>query len=298
VSLPLAFYSGYLLEHRYGLSRLSLRGWLWRRLKAGALGLAFGGAMVVGLYWLIWTTGYWWWLAAAGAAFVVSVLIGQLAPVLIFPLFYKIERYEDDQITPRLKKLAEGTGLKLEGVYRMNLGAETVKANAALAGLGRTRRVLLADTLLENFSPDEIEVIFGHEVGHHVFRHIPKLILFGAAHTLVGFWLTNWAVMSYVHAFNPALSQHELPIWTLPLLLLVITLFSLLIEPLQNALSRRFERQCDRYALDRTGLRAAYISAFRKLARLNKSDPDPPPLEVFWLHNHPPISERLAMAER
>ena len=136
--------------------------------------------MMLGLYWLIWTAGGWWWLAAAGLFFLVSVALGQLLPVLILPLFYKIERLDQPELAARIARLAEGTGLSIEGVYRMALSDETVKANAMLAGLGRTRRVLLGDTLLDAFSPDEIEVILAHEIGHHVFGHIRKMIVGGA----------------------------------------------------------------------------------------------------------------------
>jgi len=296
VSFPLSFFAGFTLERRFGLSRLSPRGWLWRYAKRNLLGIAFGAAMFSGLYAIIWATGPWWWLLAAGAFFLVSIALGQLAPVLILPLFYKIERLDDPQLAARLARLTEGTGLSLEGVYRMDLSSETAKANAMLTGLGRTRRVIFGDTLLQNFTPEEIEVIFAHEVGHHVFRHIRKMILAGAFYCTLGFWLCDWFLMSWVRSQFPNATQHDLPVWTLPMLMLVITLFSLLMEPLQNAVSRHFERQCDRYALATTGLREAYLSAFRKLARLNKDDPDPHALEVLLFHSHPPIRERLEVA--
>ena len=167
-----------------------------------------------------------------------------------------------------------------------------------LTGLGRTRRVLMGDTLLDQFSSDEIEVIFAHEIGHHVFRHIRKMIVAGVLYSLLGFWICDrvlawWVQMQY----GTPVDAHRMPTSTLPLLMLVLTVFALVLEPLQNIISRRYERQCDRYALTRTGLRQAYVSAFRKLARLNKDDPDPHPLEVFLFHSHPPISERLKMAE-
>ncbi len=298
VSFPLSHYSGYRLEHRFGLSRLSLAGWLLRYAKVNALALAFGGLLFVGLYWVIWLAGDWWWLLAAALFFVVSVLAGQLVPVLIMPLFYKIERVDTPELAQRMSRLAAGTGLSIEGVYRFDLSADTVKANAMLTGLGRTRRVLMGDTLLDRFTPDEIEVIFAHEIGHHVFRHIRKMIVVGAIYSTIGFWLVDRLVMAWARHVDPTIdSAHRLPVYTLPFVMLVLTLFALLLEPLQNAVSRRYERQCDRYALSRTGLRAAYISAFQKLARLNKDDPSPHPLEVFLFHSHPPISERLAMAE-
>jgi STE24 endopeptidase len=298
VSFPLSFYSGYLLEHRFQLSTLKFGGWLWRYLKRNLLGLAFGLAMMLGLFWLIWTTGSWWWLAAAGAFFLVSVVLGQLAPVLILPLFYNIEKLDRPELTDRIAKLAEGTGLSIEGVYRMDLSEETVKANAMLAGMGRTRRVLMGDTLLAGFAPEEIEVIFAHEIGHHVHQHIRKMILAGIFFSAAGFWLCDWAIRLAAGMENGPFDYDRLGVWTLPLLMFVFSVFAQLLEPLQNAISRHYERQSDRYALERTGRPDAYLSAFRKLAKLNKDDPDPPRLEVLLFHSHPPIGERLAMAEK
>ncbi len=298
VSFPVSFYSGYRLEHKFKLSTLTFGGWLWRYSKRNLLGLALGLALMLGLYWLIWTAGPWWWLAAAGAFFLVSVILGQLAPVLILPLFYKIEKLDAPELAGRIAKLAEGTGLSIEGVYRMDLSAETVKANAMLAGLGRTRRVLMGDTLLTGFTPDEIEVIFAHEIGHHVFRHIRKMILAGILFSAAGFFVCDVILRLVVEkGIGSGDIYADLPVWTLPLLMFVFAVFAQLLEPLQNAVSRHFERQSDRYALERTGRREAYLSAFRKLAKLNKDDPDPHRLEVFLFHSHPPIGERLAMAE-
>jgi STE24 endopeptidase len=297
VSFPLSLFSGYTLEHRYGLSRQTFARWLWRYFKRNFLALAFGLVLVIGLYWIIWLTGNLWWLAAAGAFFVVTVLMGQLAPVVVVPLFYKVDRIDQPELNERMARLAEGTGLSIQGVYRLGLGEETAKANAMLAGLGRTRRVLMGDTLLEKFTPDEIEVIFAHEIGHHVYQHIRKMILAGLVYSLLGFWVCNLVLLAWAQRNYGPLTAHELPPGTLPLLMLVLTVLSLVLEPIQNAISRRYERQCDRYALQRTGLREAYRSAFRKLAVLNKDDPDPHPLEVLLFHSHPPISERLAAAD-
>jgi STE24 endopeptidase len=298
VSFPFSYYAGFRLEHQFKLSTLTFGGWLWRYLKRNLLGLAFGLAMMLGLYWLIWTTGSWWWLTAAAAFFVVSVILGQLAPVLILPLFYKIEKLDSPELTDRIAKLAQGTGLSIQGVYRMDLSEETVKANAMLAGLGRTRRVLMGDTLLNGFTPDEIEVIFAHEIGHHVFRHIRKMILAGLLYSTLGFWICNLILrLSVAPAAGTADIYSNLPVWTLPLLMFAFSVFAQLLEPLQNAVSRHYERQSDRYALQSTGRREAYLSAFRKLAKLNKDDPNPHWLEVFLFHSHPPIGERLSIAE-
>ena len=297
VCFPLSVYAGYVLEHKFGLSRQSFPRWLWRHAKKHALAALLGVVLVEGLYAVIRTAQDYWWIVAGGLFFLVSVILGQLAPVLILPLFYKIKRLADEELTRRLAALAEGTGLSIEGVYRMEMSAETVKANAMLTGLGRTRRVILGDTLLDRFSQDEIAAVFAHEIGHHVHRHIPKMLAAGAIYSLAGFFICDLLVMRYVASIEPTAGYAAFPVFALPLLLLTLQLFFMLVEPLQNAISRRFERQCDRYAVTSTKLAEAYRAALGKLARINKADLSPHPLEVFLFHSHPPIAERIAAAK-
>ena len=293
VSLPLSFYSHYVIEHQFGLSNQTLARWIRNWSISNVLTIVLGIALNVGLFMIIWYTGTYWWLIAAAAFFVVSIVLGQLAPVVFLPLFYKIEPLENDELDARMRELAKGTGLTIQGVYRMGLSADTQKANAMLAGLGRTRRVLMGDTLLEKFSPEEIDVIFAHELGHHVHRHIPKMIATGVVVSLAGFYVIDRVLVWWADIPSAA----SAPVSSLPLVMFTLTAFGLLLSPLQNAISRFYERQCDRYALVRTKNPAAYRSAFWKLARLNKADTEPHRLEVIMLHSHPPISERLAMAD-
>ena len=292
VSLPLSFYSGYVVEHQFGLSNQSPRRWVRNWALSNTLAVLLGAALNLGLFWIIWNTGTYWWLIAAAAFFVVSVVLGQLAPVLIVPLFYKVERIDNSDLLDRMKRLADGTGLTIEGVYRLGLSADTSKANAMLAGLGRTRRVLMGDTLLEKFTPEEIEVIFAHEIGHHVHRHIPKMIATGVVISLLGFYLLDRVLIAWAGVPSAAAA----PTASLPLVMFTLTAFTLVLAPLQNAISRHYERQCDRYALVRTNNATAYRSAFTKLAKLNKADMEPNSIEVILLHSHPPIAKRLAMA--
>lgn len=296
VSLPISFVSGWWVESKFDLTNQTAFRWFRRYLERMALGLAFGMAIFVLLFWIIWLTGSYWWLVAAGAFFVLNVVIGTLVPVLILPMQFKIEKLEREDLSERMARLTAGTGLSIEGIYRMGLSQETKKANAMLAGLGNTRRVLIGDTLLSGFSADEIEVIFAHEVGHHVHRHIVKLIAMGAVFSAASFWCYDRIATAWVGV--ESFDQVPIPVVALPLLMFLTKAFSLLSEPLQNSIMRHFERQCDAYALERTQMQEAYQSAFRKLAVLNKDDPDPHPLEVFLFHSHPPISERLAMAEQ
>ncbi len=294
VSIPLSFYSGFLVEHQFELSTLSAGKWLKRYTQRHLLNSVFSCVMYVGIFVLIWTTGGWWWVIAAALFFVVSVVMGQLFPVLILPRFYQTTRLEDRELQDRMAKLATGTGLSITGIYRMALSAETKKANAMLVGLGRTRRVLMGDTLLDNFSADEIEVIIAHEIGHHAHRHIPKLILMGLVYSAVGLWLCDRLLLTLT-----GVSDYDaVGVAALPLLMLALTLFAMALEPLTNLISRHFERQSDRYALTHTGLHDAYRTAYAKLSQQNKADPNPHPLEVALFHSHPPISERMAMANR
>jgi STE24 endopeptidase len=250
--------------------------------------------LLAGLYALLWASGSLWWLWATLGWLLVTLVLGQILPVVILPLFYKVVPLQDESLLSRLRGLTRGTTLTVQGIYRLELSKDTKKANAALAGLGNTRRVLLGDTLLEQFSPEEIEVVFAHEVGHHVYRHIIKMIGVQVVTSLCGFrlvdlLLTNLApALGYRGFDDPA---------ALPLVLLVLAVFGLILSPALNALSRFHERQCDRYALDRTANAAAYRSAFIKLARINKSNPDPHPLVAWLFYDHPPIRQRLAMAE-
>lgn len=293
VSLSLSFYSGYIVEHQFGLSKQTLRRWLRNWALSNVLAVILGAALNVGLFWIIWNTGSYWWLIAAAAFFVVSVVMGQLAPVLFVPLFYKVERLDNAELIDRMKRLAAGTGLTIEGVYRLGLSADTTKANAMLAGLGRTRRVLMGDTLLDKFTPDEIEVIFAHEIGHHIHRHIQKMIATGVVISGLSFYLIDRVIVWWAGVPTAAAA----PVAALPLVMFTLTVFMLALAPLQNAISRHYERQCDRYALQRSGNRAAYRSAFTKLAKLNKADMQPNPIEVILLHSHPPIAKRLAVAD-
>jgi len=294
LTLPVDFWSSFVVEHRYGLSNQSLPAWLWRQLKMYLVAGLIGLPLLLGLYALLWLAGPWWWLWATAGWLAVTLLLGQLLPVVILPLFYKIKRLDNPALEDRLRRLSQGTGLGIEGVYKLDLSAETRKANAALAGLGRTRRVLLGDTLLEQFTPEEIEVVFAHEVGHHVHRHLVKTIGWSVVSATLGFWLVDMVLRAAAPGLGYA--AHDDPA-ALPLLLLVLSLLGLVLSPAQNALSRFFERQCDRYALQRTGLRNAYRSAFIKLARLNKCDPDPNPVVAWFFYDHPPIRQRLAMAD-
>lgn len=291
VGLPLSFYSGYVHEHQYKLSNQTLSAWAWRTTKMLALSSLIGLLVFVGLFAILWTMPTWWWLVAAGAMLFLQVIMGQIFPKLV-PLFYKLEPVEDGDLVTRFRKLAEGTGISIETVLKMGLSRDTKKANAMLTGMGSAKRVMLGDTLISEFAPEEIETVFAHELGHSVHRHLLKGVLLSTISTLVGLFICDVVLRHIIGGAGfGEVSQ-------LPLFLLVLSVFGLLTQPLDMAVTRHFERQCDWYALEKTKNPVSYRSAFARLGELNKSDNNPPRWVVVLFHSHPPIGERIAMADR
>lgn len=293
VQLPLAFYQGITLERRYGLSTQTDARWWLDHLKAAAVGLGFaiGGALIV--WWLLRWSPERWWLIAALCFGLVLILLAQLAPVLLLPVFYRFKPLDRPALAARLVSLAERAGARVVGVFEWQLSDRTRKANAALTGIGRTRRILLSDTLLAQHSDDEIEVVLAHELAHHVHHDIWKGIAFEAVLLVLGFYLADRVLEASVGRFGLAAKDD---IAGLPLLLLAGGAVSLALLPLANAVSRAHERRADRYALDMTRNAVAFISAMRRLAAQNLAEERPSRLVEILFHSHPPTAARVDAA--
>jgi STE24 endopeptidase len=287
-------YYGFSLERRYKLSTQRFRSWAWDELKGFLVGLVMGAIVVELLYFTIRQWPLHWWLLAWALFMGLFILLAQLAPVVLFPIFYKFEPLEDEELRRRLVVLGERAGTRVRGVYRWKLSEKSKKANAALTGLGATRRIILADTLLDNYSADEIEAVLAHELGHHVHRHILKSIFVQAGITFVGFWAANW-VLHY--AVDQHMFEELSDFANLPLLVLVSVVLSLLLMPALNAYSRFNERQADRYAFESIASVEPFISSMNKLADQNLAERTPSKLVETLFHSHPSISRRLAAAE-
>ncbi|HEX8598807.1 MAG TPA: M48 family metallopeptidase [Chloroflexia bacterium] len=294
VSLPLDFYSGYVLPHRYGLSTQSLGVWVSDTLKELAISAVLGlGAMEV-LYWLLRTLPDWWWLVMAGLAWLFMVAMTQLAPVLLMPLFYKFRPLDDAELVARLTRLAEGAGAKVRGVYVMDMSSRTTAANAMLTGLGGTRRIILGDTLLSNYTYDEIETVLAHELAHHVHNDLPRGLAAEAVILLASMaaaaMLLNWGV--------PAFGFRGIAdVAALPFFMVAMVGVGMIALPLGNFLTRQMERAADRYALQTTRKPQAFRSVMLKLAGQNLAEAEPPRWVRVLFHSHPSIAERVAFAE-
>jgi STE24 endopeptidase len=295
ITAPIAYYSGFVLPHRYGLSTMSLKSWLGDLFKGLALGLVLEVLAIEFVYLLLALQPQTWWLWVALAMLFFSVVMANLAPVLIFPIFYKFTPLPEGDLTKRLLALAERAHTRVRGVFTMQLSKKTTAANAALMGLGNTRRIVVGDTMLDRYTPDEIEVVLAHELGHHVHHDIWKLIISQSILTLGGLYLVNvvlhWAVDTQ-HIYNGLADPA-----TLPLLLALMGAFGLIVMPIGNGLSRTVEYQADEYALQVTQMVEPFKSAMTRLANQNLSDVEPSPIIEFLFHDHPSINKRLKHAD-
>ena len=287
-------YYGFRLERRFKLSNQRLRSWIWDECKGFLVGLALATVVVEVLYFTIRQWPQHWWLLAWAAFMGLFIVLAQLAPVVLFPIFYKFEPLENEDLRRRLVVLSERAGTRVRGIYRWKVSEKSKKANAALTGLGATRRIILADTLLDNYAPEEIEAVLAHELGHHVHRHILKSIFVQAAITFFGFWAANWTLH---YAVDQHMFEQLSDFANLPLLVLVSTVLSLVLMPALNAYSRFNERQADRYAFESIASVDPFISSMNKLAEQNLAERTPSKWVELLFHSHPAISRRVAAAE-
>lgn len=295
VTFPLSFYEGYTTEHKFNLSVQSLPSWLWDYVKGFLISLIIGLPLMEAVYYLLKNYPNYWWIWAGLVFILFAIVLANLAPILIFPLFYKFEPIEDEELKERLTRLASGAGTKVKGVYKMGLAVKSRTAEAALMGLGNTRRIILSDTLLDNYRPEEIEVVLAHELAHHHKGHIPKLIASQAILTMLALYFTSWVLKEGVSY----LSLGEISsVANFPLLILALSTFAILTLPLSNIYSRYLEKEADTYAIKLTNQPQAFISGIKKLADQNLSDLDPNPLVEFCLYDHPSGKKRIQLAKQ
>jgi STE24 endopeptidase len=294
IGLPFEFYGSYIIEHRFGLSNQTILKWIWERLKSTFIGLLIGVPISIVFYFLILKMGDKWWIYFSCFIFIISVFLARVAPVIIFPLFYKFTKLEDDELKDRLEKILAEVKIDIKGIFRFNLSKDTKKANAGFTGLGKTKRIILSDTLLEKFTPEEIAVVFAHEAGHYKHRHIVKNILFSTVVIFVSFY-----VCSLLHSFTIKSMgfEHPYELAALPALVFYLTLSGLIMMPVTNFISRRYEFQADEFAVRITSNVDSFISTMEKLAEINLADKEPHPVVEFFLYSHPSIKRRIEFAK-
>ena len=295
VDLPLHFASSFMVEKKFNLSRQSFLDWLKDEAKSAILSLVLSLVCILFFYACVRNFQDTWWLICAFGWIFFSVVLARFFPVFIIPLFYKYLPLEDRDLKEKVFALAKENDINLTDVCRIDFSRKTSKANAALVGIGKTRKVILADTLTDSFSQEEVLAVVAHEFGHFKYSHIWKLLLFSGVSTIIGFYILFKAAGMIVDISGAsALSD----MYIFPSILLLITVFGIALMPVQNLFSRILEKESDSFALKTTNDKDSFISVMDKLADMNLADRKPSRLKKMFLYNHPPIDERIRMAER
>lgn len=290
IVLPLTFYSDYIIEHQYKLSNQTISKYFIESLKEILVASLIGLPILLIFYYVLNQFQQLWYIPFAIFMFFISVVLGQIFPIFIFPLFYKVTPLEDEELQNRIRNLTIGTKLKIENVFRFNMSKNTRKANAAFTGLGKSKRILLGDTLIENYSPDEIETVLAHEIGHFQKKHIIKNILIGATFSFVSLFLIAQLYNASIYWLGfESITQ----ISALPLLLLYGMVVSLIFQPASNYLSRKYEYEADAYAVKITNKKEVFINALEKLNEQNLGDKEPHPFVEWFFYSHPSIKKRI-----
>lgn len=290
VFMPINIYTGFYLEHKYKLSNQTFYKYFIENFKSVLVGLVIGIPILLLFFFVINQFGDLWWLVFASAMFLISVVLSQLFPILILPIFYKIIPLNDEELKTRISNLAKGAGIKVENVFTFDMSKNTKKANAAFTGLGKTKRIILGDTLLNNYSKDEIETVIAHELGHYKHKHILKNILFGTISSFLTFFIISILYKSSLSWFDfESITQ----IAALPLLSLWAMIIGLIQTPIGNLLSRKYEYEADRYAIESTHKPESFINTLNKLTDQNLGDREPHPFVEWFFYSHPSIKNRV-----
>ena len=288
--MPINIYTGFYLEHKYNLSNQTFFKYFIENVKSMLVGLVIGIPILLLFFYVINQFGGFWWLIFASAMFLISVVLSQIFPILIMPIFYKIIPLEDEELKTRITNLSKGAGIKVENVFSFNMSKNTKKANAAFTGLGKTKRIILGDTLLNDYSKDEIETVIAHELGHYKHKHIIKNLIFGTISSFLTFFIISIIYKNSLDWFDfESITQ----IAALPLLSLWAMLIGLIQSPIGNILSRKYEFEADRYAIESTLKPESFIRTLNKLTDQNLGDREPHPFVEWFFYSHPSIKNRV-----
>ncbi|MFZ2603116.1 MAG: M48 family metallopeptidase [Candidatus Omnitrophota bacterium] len=294
LNFPVNFYQSFVLEHKFCLTKQKFAHWLMDQAKSSMIFYIIIIIFFEAFYFILKISPHFWWLIVSLLWIFFNLILARIAPVIIIPLFFKYKKLSDETLRQRILNLASKTKVKILDVFEIDFSKKTLKANAAFVGWGKSRRVILADTLKDKYSYDEIEVILAHEFAHYKLKHLIKLIFLNSTATILALYFIYRTSGFVLNLFGyQALSD----IAALPLILIYFVIFGIILDPLSNYISRCMERNADKAALRITGLKDAFISMMDKLANQNLADRKPHPLIKLFFFDHPPIDERIKMAE-
>ncbi len=296
-SLPMGYLAGHRLERAYGLTKQTTRGWAGDQAKSVGIGLALQVPLTLGAFRVIRRRPQDWWLVLAGATVPLMVALSYVAPTVLMPLFNRFEPLRDADLSARIMRLSDRAHVPVATVMTMDMSRQSDKPNAFFAGVGNSKRIVLADTLMEKFTADEIEGVIAHELGHQVHGDMWRFVRMAAGIGVGGAWAMAKVAPTWIRRNASASGVTSIEdVASMPLLQVLLSGGGLVVGPAMAAFSRRIEQRTDRYALRLTDDGATYASAMGKLATYSLADPDPPRLLVALLGSHPPIAARIRMA--
>jgi STE24 endopeptidase len=294
IMLPLGYYGGYVVPRAYGLGRQSRRGWALDWLKATLVATVLATLAAGAFLWIVVSTGPSWWWVFGVFSMAAGILLVFVTPYVLVPLFFKMRPLADQATVERIHALVNRAGTPVRDVCSLDFSRRTAEANAAVIGLGRSRRVVIADTLLAEFSPQEVDAVVAHELGHHVHRDVQRLLVGNAALIWIGLFIAS------------RLTPAALPLLSVPslvyvpgyaMLLFVVEVYFLVATPLLNWWSRRLESGADRFALQLTRDPAGFAGAMRRIGCQNLVELCPPRWSEVLLATHPALQRRIQLAQ-
>lgn len=284
------FYTAYYIEKKYELTNEKISSWAVKYIKSILLSLVLGVPVFVVVYYFMTKTGVFWWLYTFIFLLILNIIIGMIAPILILPIFYKFSKLDNEELENKMRNLADKVNVKLEGLYKFNMSKETKKANAAFTGIGKTKRIILGDTLLDALDNNEILAVFSHELGHYSKKHILKSVFFSSIMLFVMFYFTGFVKFEYT-------PDGDLMFLNIFRVVFWIMLIQNIASIFQNYISRKYEIQADNYAKDIMGDPKYLISALQKIHKQNMGDEDPNKIIEFIFYSHPSVKKRIKNLE-
>ena len=294
LDLPLEYYATFVRPHDYGLSSQLFGKWLQDELIGLALGLVLGALVLWIPYLLLKKSPRRWWFYTWLASIPVMVFLAFVEPIWVEPLFNHFGPMQDKALETQILDLAHRAGIEGAHVYEVNKSVDTNELNAYATGIGGTKRIVLWDTIIKQFTPDELLMVMGHEMGHYVLDHVWKGLAFFSGLLLLGLWLVHRTAGWVLRHFAEMTGVRELSdVASMPLLILLFGVFAFIFQPFGNAFSRHLEHEADRFGLEITHLNHACGTAFAKFVQHDLSYPTPGPLYVLFRSDHPSAAARI-----
>src|SRR6266478_4037836 len=294
---PLTVYEDYFREHKYGLATQTLGPWVGDQMKGLGVNLVLGGLLAMLLFGIVRRLPRTWWIWGAVVTTLFLIFVSLIAPVFIFPIFNKVTRLDDPKIVDPILSMARANGIPARNVYEIDASRQTRRMSANVSGFANTMRITLNDNLLRRGSPEEIQAVTGHEMGHYVLNHIYKGIMFSLIVTVVAFaclrWALDWTLQRWGEKW---LIRGAAATAVLPLVVLLVSIFSFVITPVTNTFIRTQEYEADMYGLntsrqpDGAAQGAIHLGEYRKM--------NPGPLEEWIFFDHPSGRNRIYAAMR